>query len=223
MIRQIVDDYPTNLLDALVNHGHQGEEKWDYILPSDILPTIDYVLGMLTERESMVIQLRFKYGLTLTDVAKEYGNVTRERIRQVEAKAIRKLNHPTRRRWLIHGVTGMIESAEVAAASQAVTNELKSTINEISKISFNLAELVGKKPIETSMDKFNQEQILDLEIDELDLSVRSYNCLNRAGIKTLGDITNLSSLELLRVRNLGKRSYDEIVKVLEDKGLCLKA
>lgn len=98
MIRQIVDDYPTNLLDALVNHGHQGEEKWDYILPSDILPTIDYVLGMLTERESMVIQLRFKYGLTLTDVAKEYGNVTRERIRQVEAKAIRKLNHPTRRR-----------------------------------------------------------------------------------------------------------------------------
>lgn len=223
MIRQIVDDYPTNLLDALVNHGHQGEEKWDYILPSDILPTIDYVLGMLTERESMVIQLRFKYGLTLTDVAKEYGNVTRERIRQVEAKAIRKLNHPTRRRWLIHGVTGMIESAEVAAASQAVTNELKSTINEISKISFNLAELVGKKPIEISMDKFNQEQILDLEIDELDLSVRSYNCLNRAGIKTLGDITNLSSLELLRVRNLGKRSYDEIVKVLEDRGLCLKA
>lgn len=223
MIRQIVDDYPTNLLDALVNHGHQGEEKWDYILPSDILPTIDYVLGMLTERESMVIQLRFKYGLTLTDVAKEYGDVTRERIRQVEAKAIRKLNHPTRRRWLIHGVTGMIESAEVAAASQAVTNELKSTINEISKISFNLAELVGKKPIETSMDKFNQEQILGLEIDELDLSVRSYNCLNRAGIKTLGDITNLSSLELLRVRNLGKRSYDEIVKVLEDRGLCLKA
>lgn len=223
MIRQIVDDYPTNLLDALVNHGHQGEEKWDYILPSDILPTIDYVLGMLTERESMVIQLRFKYGLTLTDVAKEYGDVTRERIRQVEAKAIRKLNHPTRRRWLIHGVTGMIESAEVAAASQAVTNELKSTINEISKISFNLAELVGKKPIETSMDKFNQEQILGLEIDELDLSVRSYNCLTRAGIKTLGDITNLSSLELLRVRNLGKRSYDEIVKVLEDRGLCLKA
>lgn len=223
MIRQIVDDYPTNLLDALVNHGHQGEEKWDYILPSDILPTIDYVLGMLTERESMVIQLRFKYGLTLTDVAKEYGDVTRERIRQVEAKAIRKLNHPTRKRWLIHGVTGMIESAEVAAASQAVTNELKSTINEISKISFNLAELVGKKPIETSMDKFNQEQILGLEIDELDLSVRSYNCLNRAGIKTLGDITNLSSLELLRVRNLGKRSYDEIVKVLEDRGLCLKA
>ena len=223
MIRQIVDDYPTNLLDAIANHGHSGDEKWEDILPSDILPTIEYVLGMLTERESMVIQLRFKYDLTLVDVAKEYGNITRERVRQIEAKALRKLCHPTRKRWLVHGVTGMIESAEVAAASQAITNELKSTINEISKISFNLAELVGKKPVETSMDKFNQEQVLSLRIDELDLSVRSYNCLNRAGIETLGDITNLSSFELLRVRNLGKRSYDEIVKVLEDRGLCLRA
>lgn len=223
MIRQIVDDYPANLLDAIANHGHSGDEKWEDILPSDILPTIEYVLGMLTERESMVIQLRFKYGLTLVDVAKEYGNITRERVRQIEAKALRKLCHPTRKRWLVHGVTGMIESAEVAAASQAITNELKSTINEISKISFNLAELVGKKPVETSMDKFNQEQVLSLRIDELDLSVRSYNCLNRAGIETLGDITNLSSFELLRVRNLGKRSYDEIVKVLEDRGLCLRA
>ncbi|MDD2371781.1 MAG: DNA-directed RNA polymerase subunit alpha [Firmicutes bacterium] len=60
------------------------------------------------------------------------------------------------------------------------------------------------------------DQLLEKPLEELDLSVRPYNCLKRAGINTVGDLVNLTELEVMRVRNLGKKSLDEIhAKVIE--------
>jgi hypothetical protein len=65
------------------------------------------------------------------------------------------------------------------------------------------------------------DDIINLTIVELDLSVRSYNCLTRAGINTVKDIIEKSEEDLMRVRNLGKRSYDEVIEKLQSLGIVI--
>ena len=68
-------------------------------------------------------------------------------------------------------------------------------------------------------DSENKEKILNMTIEELDLSVRSFNCLKRAGINTVDDLINKSPEEMMRVRNLGKKSLEEVIEKLESYGL----
>ena len=66
------------------------------------------------------------------------------------------------------------------------------------------------------------DKILSMSIDDLDLSVRSYNCLKRAGIQTVEDLTRRTEEDMLKVRNLGRKSLDEVIAKLESYGLSLK-
>lgn len=78
---------------------------------------------------------------------------------------------------------------------------------------------------EPDQDKFNEDAVRDLPIDELELSVRAFNCLKRAEINTIGELTDKTEDELTRVRNLGKKSVDEIKEKLSnfrEYGLHLK-
>ena len=61
-----------------------------------------------------------------------------------------------------------------------------------------------------------------MNIDDMDLSVRSYNCLKRANIQTVGDLTRKTEEDMLKVRNLGRKSLDEVIARLEAFGLGLK-
>ena len=67
-----------------------------------------------------------------------------------------------------------------------------------------------------------KRQVLERTIEELDLSVRSYNCLKRAGINTVYDLTEKSEPEMMKVRNLGRKSLEEVKVKLADLGLGLK-
>lgn len=71
-------------------------------------------------------------------------------------------------------------------------------------------------------DDKGKEKVLEMTIEELDLSVRSYNCLKRAGINTVEDLTNKSEEEMMKVRNLGRKSLDEVLGKLEELHLKLK-
>ena len=71
-------------------------------------------------------------------------------------------------------------------------------------------------------DTESDDRILDRTIEELDLSVRSYNCLKRAGINTVYDLTEKSEAEMMKVRNLGRKSLEEVKLKLIDLGLGLK-
>ena len=62
-----------------------------------------------------------------------------------------------------------------------------------------------------------------MSIEEMDLSVRSYNCLKRAGIHTVEDLTKKSEDDMLKVRNLGRKSLDEVIAKLKSYGLDLKS
>lgn len=68
----------------------------------------------------------------------------------------------------------------------------------------------------------NHKKMLEMNIDDMDLSVRSYNCLKRAGIQTVEDLTKKSEDDMLKVRNLGRKSLDEVIAKLESYGLSLK-
>ncbi len=62
-----------------------------------------------------------------------------------------------------------------------------------------------------------------MSIEELDLSVRSYNCLKRAGIHTVEDLTRKTEEDMLKVRNLGKKSLEEVIKKIHDLGFELRS
>lgn len=66
-----------------------------------------------------------------------------------------------------------------------------------------------------------KEKVLEMSIEELDLSVRSYNCLKRAGINTVEDLANKTEEDMMKVRNLGRKSLDEVLKKMADMGLVL--
>ena len=72
-------------------------------------------------------------------------------------------------------------------------------------------------------DSKDKEAILNKTIEELEFSVRSFNCLKRAGINTVGDLVNKSPEEMMRVRNLGKKSLEEVIQKLHSLGLDLKS
>lgn len=67
-----------------------------------------------------------------------------------------------------------------------------------------------------------KEKVLEMTIEELDLSVRSYNCLKRAGINTVHELANKSEDDMMKVRNLGRKSLEEVKVKLEDLGLGLR-
>ena len=66
------------------------------------------------------------------------------------------------------------------------------------------------------------EKILEMNIEDLDLSVRSYNCLKRASVNTVGDLTEKSEEDMMKVRNLGRKSLEEVIQKLESLGLSLR-
>ena len=67
------------------------------------------------------------------------------------------------------------------------------------------------------------ERLLEMTIEELDLSVRAYNCLKRAGINTVNELVQRNQEDMMKVRNLGKKSLEEVEQKLEGLGLSLRA
>ncbi len=82
----------------------------------------------------------------------------------------------------------------------------------------NMAEM----DILVSREEDKQTKVLEMTIEDMDLSVRSYNCLKRAGISTVEDLTKKSESDLAKVKNLGKRSLEEVAEKLQSYGLCLR-
>ena len=206
------ENYPINLLNDIAG------EDWEYALPEDFNQSLAYVLAGLTEREQGILIARYKDAMTYEAVGKNYG-VTRERIRQIEAKAIRKLRHPTRIKFLIYGVSGLIHKAY----ADKVDRRLENAINHIAEIAEGMKTIGGAeefaKIAEIERAKRTGEPIL---IETVVFSVRTFNCLKRAGLDSLQDVANLTAEELTRVRNLGKKGYNEVVEELKKYGLSLK-
>lgn len=215
--------WPYNLLDDIFN------EQWSDVLTQDQLDGLNKALTMLTEREQQVIDAYYKRGLNLEEAGREQ-NVTRERIRQISAKAVRKLRHPARKSLILYGLEMSEEMSEVGRLRAELTAETYALIQWQAELDAR-AELLGyreRKQLgtpefadEVGSSERNQAShgLQNIWIDELQLSVRSYNCLRRACIDTVADILELSQEDMMHVRNLGRKSMEEIIKKMHSMGL----
>lgn len=95
-------------------------------------------------------------------------------------------------------------------------------LNEHLNLFISLTDHVSDVEIMVEKEEDEKEKVLEMSIEELDLSVRSYNCLKRAGINTVEELTYKSEDDMMKVRNLGKKSLDEVAKKLEELGLSLR-
>ena len=95
-------------------------------------------------------------------------------------------------------------------------------LTELLKLFVDLSETAKNTQIMVEKEENKKEKILEMPIEELELSVRSFNCLKRSGISTVEDLTNKSENDMMKVKNLGKKSLDEVIAKLRDLGLDLR-
>jgi DNA-directed RNA polymerase subunit alpha len=95
-------------------------------------------------------------------------------------------------------------------------------LSEHLNLFIDLSENAKNTEIMVTKEDDSKEKTLEMTIEELDLSVRSFNCLKRAGINTVEDLTNKTEEEMMKVRNLGRKSLEEVFQKLEELGFKLK-
>ena len=106
------------------------------------------------------------------------------------------------------------------SAKEAVSLAAK-VLNDHLTLFVDLSEEAANTEIMVEKDDKSHEKILEMTIEELDLSVRSFNCLKRAGINTVEDLTKKTEEEMMKVRNLGKKSLEEVINKLHSLGYDL--
>ena len=212
------ESYPYNVLYDILLIG----EKTDYTCEEvsakeelrkyDIVEFENYMLNRLSDRELRCIECKYRYGMTLEETGHKFA-VTKERVRQILARAERKLKNK------LHTCYRVPKENYTR-----VKDELKNTKDMYDKL---LDYVMNAKDLtEDEVTQFLERRAVpakdDRDISELELSVRSYNCLKRAGLTTVKDIIYVdensdASEWIFKVRNLGRKSLNEIKEKLEEK------
>ena len=108
-------------------------------------------------------------------------------------------------------------------SAKEALSQAANLLNEHLKLFIDLCDEISIAEVLVDQDEKGKEKILEMTIEELDLSVRSFNCLKRAGINTVDDLINKSEEEMMKVRNLGKKSFDEVREKLQSLGFDLSS
>ncbi|MBQ3869798.1 MAG: DNA-directed RNA polymerase subunit alpha [Clostridia bacterium] len=114
-----------------------------------------------------------------------------------------------------------VETNGVISAKEAVSLGAK-ILNEHLNLFVDLSDEAKKAEIMVDSKETQRDKILEMTIEELDMSVRSFNCLKRADIHTVEDLINKTEEDMIKVRNLGKKSLEEVIAKLNELGLSLK-
>ena len=218
-------EYPETLLVQLDITPEAFGNYYDEIIPN-FNENIKRILDkeMFSDRERYCLMAYYKDVRNLEDIGKSLS-VTRERVGQIIGKAVRKLNHSTNRDMLLQGK----DKFELISL-----NEKEEIIKEFKeKISYDLIiewisnheiteELLDicHSIINTYHNRPKEQE--EITIEDLDLSVRSYNCLKRWNIHTLKDLTSRTRDDMMKVRNLGRKSLKEVESKLKEMGLSFK-
>ena len=110
---------------------------------------------------------------------------------------------------------GTISAKEAVSLAAKILNDHLNLFVELSDEAKSLDTMVER-------EETIKEKVLEMTIEDLDMSVRSFNCLKRAGIDTVEDLINRTEEDMIKVRNLGKKSLDEVIQKLHSLGLDLK-
>ena len=119
---------------------------------------------------------------------------------------------------------GSLEMAKTLAntAKQCGADIVKFQTAKLDSLVSKTAEMAEYQKKNIGQEESQKEKALEMTIEELELSVRSFNCLKRASINTVEELTHKTEEDMMKVRNLGKKSLDEVKNKLEELGLGLK-
>lgn len=215
------NEYPENICRDLKITIDNYPDTYD-----DIVNAFDKrfsALNIYTDREMRIFNLRYKEYKTLDEIAAEIG-VTRERIRQILAKAVRKLMKPVVFNRLIEQETKleMLNAEETARIRAELKEEMSLEVAmDIVAEKFGFESKEALEEFIHNGGKYGNDK-LDMTIDELDLCVREHNCLRRARINTVGELVSLSIDDLMKIRNLGRKSLRGIMEKVHALGLTFK-
>ncbi|HKL93764.1 MAG TPA: DNA-directed RNA polymerase subunit alpha [Clostridia bacterium] len=138
-----------------------------------------------------------------------------------------KVNYTVESTRVEHSIDFDKLTLEVTTDSTTSAKEIVSLaakiMNDHIKLFVDLVDSMNSYDILVSQEDDKQQKVLEMSVEDLDLSVRSYNCLKRAGIHNVEDLIKRTEEDMLKVRNLGRKSLEEVIKKLEDLGLSLKA
>ena len=200
-------EYPENLLSQVFVNGLSTD------LPDDVALVLEYIIQKtLTEREGRVLDMRYKRYMTMAAIGEEYG-LRAERIRQIEAKAVRKLRHPSRSKYILMGMEGYINYLR----DTAVDERLREYKKEIISLEKKIAELTDTEYEE------EKNELENAPLAELDLSVRTFNILYRAGYSTVKELLDADAEKIVSLPNLGLKNFSDLIDVLSEKGFGWKS
>ena len=114
-----------------------------------------------------------------------------------------------------------VQTNGTITAKEAISFGAK-ILNEHLNLFVDLSDEAKNVEIMVEREETKKEKVLEMTIEELDMSVRSFNCLKRAGIDTVEDLTNRTEEDMIKVRNLGKKSLEEVIQKLHSLGLDLR-
>lgn len=194
--------YPRNLLTALTE---KTELEPPANITSDILAGLHYVLSLLEEREREILRLRYEDPHTQAQIGAILG-VSSERIRQIEQKTLRKLRTPPKWNYIKCGISGNMKRLAADSYSRGYA--------EGYKMGYKNGDHDARKNVEAPKIP---DEMLNLPIEALGLSVRAFNCLKAARCELIGDVFRLDEERIIRMRNLGKISADEIARALHKR------
>ena len=118
-------------------------------------------------------------------------------------------------------LTVKIKTNGTITAKEAISLAAK-VLNEHLKLFIDMSDEAKKAEVMVERAEVKKEKVLEMTIEELDLSVRSFNCLKRAGIDTVEDLIERTEDDMMKVRNLGRKSLEEVIQKLSSLNLSLK-
>lgn len=193
------EEYPFNLLMDVF-----GDEPCMVMFPDDLEIALEFVLWRLAkdyERSVKILLMRYREHKSFDQIAAVIG-ATRERVRQIVAEMLRKLRHPSRLDYIRFGMTEMLVKREQNGYEKGYKDGFLD----------GQRDAKGENVHELTVPRAN------IPLEDMDFSVRSYNCLKRAGVKSITDIAKMDFNQLIRVRNLGRKSMDEIIMKMREYG-----
>ena len=173
----------------LITAAFQGTDLPMPEITEDIVAGLKTALSSLSSREQVILHRSYEERLTQKSTA-EFLNISASRVGFLEHQALRKLRSAQRVQYIIYGEQGLKEREE------SIRRE--------------------------KLERFDAEKyktILSIRFEELDLTVRSFNCLRRAGYEKVADIIGLTEDEILGIKNLGRKNLDEIARKLLSVGV----
>lgn len=193
------DTYPWNLLLAIKGHTSHSLPS-----PSSQYSTdgLAYVLSSLNETEQALIRLRYMQNQSCPQTAQALS-IPEEKLRDMERNVIRKLRSTPRWGYIRWGIAGY----------------MRKRIQEEYQKGYHIGYCTGyRKGLEESPETRSAD-LLDLPLETLGLSPRAYNCLHVRGYQRIRDITGLDETQIRYIRNLGKKSGQEIGEKLQSLGI----